>query len=519
MLRKLVSKIKEVFRKMRLTSYKDIEQVRELPIDDSFYKLIEMWQAIYRGDHEDWTHHHITTINGKKKVRKETLNMAKIVSQEMAMLVFNERCEISTSNDELTDYIQEILEENAFDTKFQNYLEYQFSMGGMVIKPFMNPRNKLQLSYVTANNFIPISWDNKNIYEAVFPSTTVRKDKVYTLLEWHLWEENGGDENRTYLIRNELYKAEANSGELGKKVPLSELYPDLEEETRIEDLELPMFVYFSPATANHINPSIPLGVPIYSHVLPTLRAVDNIYDSYMREFRLGKRRIIVPTSAVKAVPDEHGELQRYFDADDEVYEAIDIGDMDNSKVHDNTVSLRVEEHISGINNQLDILSMACGFSSGTFVFDGSGVKTATEVVSENSKTFRTKQAHENIIEARLTQLVHVIVQMADLYDIFPTPSQVFEVSVAFDDSIAEDKTAETDREILLVNEKLTTRVKALMRIHGITEEEAKVLLDEINEEAASAQQEMLDFFGRDGVVPPVPPNGGVNTDGIIEDET
>lgn len=495
MLKKLVAKIKEVFRRMRLTAYKDINQIQDLPIEDEFYKLIEMWKEIYQGQYKEWNYEQINTINGGKNQRKETLNMAKIVSQELATLVFNERCEISTDNDDLTEHINAILEENAFDTKFQNYLEYQFSMGGMVIKPFMNPRGKLQLSYVTADNFIPIKWDNKNIYEAVFPSTTTKRDVVYTLLEWHLWEDD-----TTYLVRNELYKAEKNSGELGRRVPLEELYPDLEEETRIDDLEVPLFVYFHPASANNIDTSNPLGVPVYAHVLPTLKAINDIYNSYMREFRLGKRRIIVPTSAVQAVPDqETGTLRRYFDADDEVYEAMDIGDMDQNKIQDNSVSLRVQEHIEGLNHQLNILAAACGFSAGTFTFDAAtGLKTATEVVSENSKTFRTKQSHENVVEDKLKQLIAVIVQMADLYDIFPTPNEEYEVSVQFDDSIAEDKDAETNREILLVKEKLSTRVKALMKIHGITEEEAIKLKKEIDEEAATAQQEALDFFGRAG---------------------
>lgn len=494
MLQRIIGKIKEVFRRMRLTAYSDISELRELPVSDDFYKLIEMWKQIYMGEYKPWVQENVNTINGITRRDKDTLNMAKIASQELATLVFNERCEISTSNDELTDHIQKILDDNAFNTKFQNYLEYQFAMGGMVVKPFMNPKNKLQLSYVTADNFVPISWDNKNIYEAVFPKRTTKKNAVFTLLEWHLWEEE------TYVVRNELYRAEKDSGELGKRVPLDMLYPDIEEEVRIENLEYPLFVYFQPATANNVDTEIPLGVPIYSHILPTLKAINDIYNSYMREFRLGKRRIIVPTTAIQVVPDESrgGELRRFFDPDDEVYEAMDIGDMDNGKIQDNSVGLRVQEHIDALNSQLNVLSAACGFSAGTFTFEDGGVKTATEVVSENSKTFRTKQSHENIIEAQLKQLVHVIVQMADLYDIFPTPTEEFDVSVMFDDSIAEDKDSETNREILLVNEKMNTRVRALMKIHGITEEEAIKLKEEIDEESAVAMQENIDLFGRNG---------------------
>lgn len=70
---------------------------------------------------------------------------------------------------------------------------------------------------------------------------------------------------------------------------------------------------------------------------------------------------------------------------------MDIGDMDNSKIADISVEIRVEEHVSAINALLNILAMQIGFSSGAFTFDGTGVKTATEVVSEQSETFRTKK--------------------------------------------------------------------------------------------------------------------------------
>lgn len=515
MWRNFIGKIKEVLRKMRLTSVTDVSQLRDLPIDDDFYKRIEIWKQLYKGHYPKWHDTTINTVNGEKKHHKESLNMPKIVAQEMANLVFNERCEITISDKGLLENITTVFEDNLFNVHFQNYLEYQFAMGGMVIKPYVTGEEgsyEIQLAYVTADNFIPISWDNKRIKEAVFPFQTIKGDDKYTHLEWNLWEDD------TYVVKNELYKSDKNSAELGKKIPLAEMYPDLEEEVRIDNIELPMFVYFSPATANHIDIKSPLGVPLFAHAMGTMRALDDVYDSFMREFRLGKRRIIVPTSAIQMTPDQNGTMRRYFDADDEVYEAMDIGNMDDSKIHDNTVQLRVQEHIDGINAHLNTLSMACGFSAGTFSFDGKtgGVKTATEVVSENSKTFRTKQSHEGIVEMRLKELVEVIVQLAELYKIFNAPAGEYDISVEFDDSIAEDKTAEVTRETELVNSKLQSKKRALMKIHGITELEAEELMKEIEEESISAQQTQLDFFGQippqppgntpPGQNPPVPPN-------------
>src|SRR5690625_2962861 len=134
--------------------------------------------------------------------------------------------------------------------------------------------------------------------------------------------------------------------------------------------------------------------------------------------------------------------------------------MDDNTIHDVKVELRVEEHIAAINALLNLFAMQTGFSSGTFTFDGESMKTATEDISEQSKTFKSKQSHETIIEAGLIELVDLILIIADLYDIYKSSGDV-EVSVAFDDSIAEDKAAEIDKQIKLVLNDLQSKRRAI----------------------------------------------------------
>ena len=473
---------------------KNVSQLKTIPVDDSFYKLIDTWKRLYSGYLPEF--HDVTskTIDGQKKRKRATLNMAKVVSQELATIVFNEKCAISTSDEDVTEYIDNVLYNNNFDKTFQNYLEYQFAMGGMVIKPYVSD-DMVKLSYVTADSFIPLTFSNKGIYEGVFINQTSKSDKIYTLLEWHYWE------NSNYIIKNELYESDKTSGELGVKVPLSVMY-DIEEEVSISNLKNPLFVYFKPSTANHIDTSSPLGVSVFAHAMDTLKTLDIAYDSYQREFLLGKRRILVPATAIKTVVDPlTGATNRYFDSNDEVYEAFN---MEQEKIHDNTVELRVEEHIAAINSLLNILAMQIGFNAGAFSFDGkSGLKTATEVVSENSKTFRTKQSHENVIEAGLIQLVESIMELTALYDLGDYNISDLKVSIAFDDSIAEDKGAEIEKQINLVLNGLTSRKRAIKKIHGVTDEEAEEILNEIREEDARSMPEYeqiksdITFFGEE----------------------
>ncbi|WP_367183498.1 phage portal protein [Sporosarcina sp.] len=74
-------------------------------------------------------------MNGPKQRRMATLNMPKVLTQEMATLIFNERCEINIDDDELADNIEGIFKDNKFNKHFQDYLEYQFTLGGMVVNP------------------------------------------------------------------------------------------------------------------------------------------------------------------------------------------------------------------------------------------------------------------------------------------------------------------------------------------------------------------------------------------------
>lgn len=229
--------------------------------------------------------------------------------------------------------------------------------------------------------------------------------------------------------------------------------------------------------------------------MDTLKSLDIAFDSFQREFALGKKRIIVPETAIKTTVDPvSGQITRYFDADDEVYEAMNLGDMDADAIKDISVQLRVEEHISSINALLNILAMQIGFNAGTFTFDGAGVKTATEVISENSETFRTKQDHETNVEAAIQELVEAIVEIADAFNVFPRPAK-YEVSVAFDDSIAQDKDADINEQIKLLSNGLQLKKKALMKIHGLTDKEAEEMLAEIQAEQTTATAEAIDFFG------------------------
>lgn len=63
-----------------------------------------------------------------------------------------------------------------------------------------------------------------------------QKNIYYTLIEFHEWAKDG-----KYVITNELYRSE-NSGLIGVRVPLAEVYEDLEEQVELDGLTRPLFL-------------------------------------------------------------------------------------------------------------------------------------------------------------------------------------------------------------------------------------------------------------------------------------
>lgn len=503
MFRKIIDLMKGGLHKLGL--YSDIKKLtdhKDISIDDYFYEHITNWKQLYAGyfkDHHDYKGFNID--KGHYDAQRHSLKMPKVVSEELATIIYNEKCQINVSQetseegstDKLQEFIEDVLKRNKFNTKFPDFIEKMFALGGGVLKPYVNSNNELSIQFVTADAFLPISYTSTGeVKEGVFIAEIIKGDKKYTHLEWHMYDDAG-----VYTIKHELYKSDKSSSDIGVKVSITELYPDMTiDEFMFPGITRTLFVYLKPNISNNIDISSPLGISIYANSLDTLKAIDIAFDSFIREFRLGKKRIMVPYQALRTITDpKTGRQSRYFDANDEVFQGFKSESPEQDKIADLSVELRVEEHVSAINAMLNLLSMQTGFSPGAFSFDGQSVKTATEVVSENSKTFRTKQAHEVVIEDALKHLIRSIIELADAFDIENYTDKEYEVSIQFDDSIAQDRTADSAFYLSMVSGKLMSQKKAMMLQFGYTEQEADDEIAQIKAETASFMSGEVDGFG------------------------
>ena len=500
---------------------KDVFELEGVPAFREYYNLfIFVWQAIYKGFYKAWHDVPVKTIRDPKGKRRvmATMNAGKMACAQMARYVWNERCSISASmanapeDDPLNGFLQMVLTDNRFGTAFGDLLEKGFALGGCALKEWVEiPKDengndigegKVRIGYTMASQFVPTAWDNSRVNSAIFVSREARDGFYYSVVEWHRLD------GTTYRVTNDLYRQPIKDGEpqniLGWWYPLNEIYPLLSPDTTIYDVHNAFFQYIRPFGANYADDNSPLGMSIFAPALNTLHGLDIMFDSLQREFVLGKKRIIAPARAMKVSAGVNGgRPDRYFDADDEVWEALATDNPEDLKIYDNSVELRIDPHLTGINGDLSILCAQIGFDPGTLSFDAQkGLKTATEVISENSKTFGTVKAHENIIADSLRQMVHAIFELAVHYGLTYNGQTIesmiaggYEVNVTFDDSIIQDRQQDINQGTMLVGAGLMSKKKFMMDTLGYTEEDADKEIAQIAEEGRSNAIDVTRLFG------------------------
>ena len=503
---------------------KDVFELEGVPAFREYYTLfIFIWQAVYKGFYKGWHEVTMKTVKdpkGKKRTLA-TMNAGKMACSQMARYVWNERCTITANRegaedpdtDPLNEYLQQVLNQNRFWQAFGDLLEKSFALGGGALKEWVEiPKDEngndigegsIRIGYTMASQFVPTAWDNSKVSAGIFISREAKDGYYYTVVEWHRLD------GSVYRVTNDLYRMPIKETEepqniLGWWYPLNEIYPLLSPDTTIYDVKNAFFQYIRPFGANYADDNSPLGMSIYAPEMNTLHGLDIMFDSLQREFILGKKRIIAPARAMRMSAGMNGSApQRYFDADDEVWEALATDNPEDLKIYDNSVDLRVEPHIAGINGDLSILCAQIGFDPGTLSFDASkGLKTATEVISENSKTFGTVKAHENNIRDSLEQMVHAIFELAVHYGLSYNGQSIesliaggYNVSIKFDDSVIEDKAAEINQGTMLVGAGLMSKKKFMMDTLGYTEEDADAELKQITEEGKARAVEVTKLFG------------------------
>lgn len=453
--------------------------------------MMAIWKSWYRGNVNDFHYFNKKMIDGKvKKCERLTLNMPKKLCEDFAKLLWSEKVQINLDNKANTEQLLQVLnsKENNFKVNFPNFLERVFALGTGVTVEYKKD-GKTIIDYIDGDVVLPFSYTNSYINGLITVSRwetgSESEKRYYTHLTYHQFKD------KKYIKMNEIYVSSVDTL-LGRELDFKEEMPNVEE-YKTYDTDNPHFQVWKPVIANNFDTDSPMGLSILANQIDKFKAIDIKYDSFNREFLTGKKRILIDRTAVKkkAVPDpETGNVNyvSYFDVNDEVYVAID--GMENQPVKEIDFELRYQEHIDSINAELNYLSSGSGLGQNYYSFDGQGVKTATEVVSENSDTYRTKLHHQIMVQSGLEGLVKAICELEGI----PYTS----VNIAFDDSIIEDENTLINRGVMLYQSKVISLEKFMKKYLHYNEAEIQEEKKKIQNENKVVQPEGMDFFGVNG---------------------
>ncbi|EAE7284466.1 phage portal protein [Listeria seeligeri] len=495
MINQIIASVKGVMRRMGLLKgLKNVTDHKKVNANDEDYKYIDIWKRLYQGHYAEW-HNLNYEHNGNPVNRRQlSMNLPKVTAKYMSKLLFNEKVKINIDNEEAEKFVLNVLKTNGFTKNMERYIEYGEAMGGFVIKVYHDGNQNVKVSFATADCMYPLSNDSENVDECVIANSFQKNGKYYTLLEWNEWQ------NDVYTVTTELYESD-DPNDIGTKVNLSFLFDDIEPFVTLPEFTRPTFVYIKPNIANNKNLTSPLGISVYANALDTLKTLDLMFDSFYQEFKLGKKKVLVPSSFVKTAIGLDGSTTQYFDSTDEAFFLYQGDqDADGKSVKDISVEIRSTEFIESINAMLRIYAMQVGLSAGTFTFDENGLKTATEVVSEKSETYQTKNSHSQLIEQGIKEMIVSILEVGKFIEAYS--GEVVEldtITVDFDDSIAQDEDTTINRYTNAKNQGMIPLKIALQRAWNITEAEADEWAEMLAKEkqAEIPNNDMTGIFGEE----------------------
>lgn len=469
-----------------------LEKLKEKGFDTipaEFYTQIDLWKSWYDGNVRDF--HNYRVFNGQKTVqcRRYTLGMGKKVSEDWANLLMNERVKITLKGQKEQAFFDSVCKDNNFWIKVNEMQEMKSGLGtvayvarvaGLSVKTDDGKivgGGEIKLDYVTAPNIFPLSWENGRVKECAFTSGIAANGSKYVYLQIHRMNDDGN-----YIIENSVYQN--NNGGL-TDAALADV-PGLENIPQTHQTNSPhrWFVIDRLNIANNYDNTLPMGVPAFANAIDQIKGVDIAYDSYVNEFVLGKKRIMIQPGATKTI--EGGPV---FDPNDVTFYVLPEDVNDGNLIQPIDMGLRTQEHNAGLQDMLNALSSRCGFGENHYRFDNGSVATATQVISENSTMFRTIKKHEIILHDVLEELAHIILRLGNSV-LRMGLSEDVEISIDFDDSIIEDTRTELQDMRADVAAGLIRGELYVAKKYGVSEKEARKMMSTMEDMTGEEQDEV-----------------------------
>lgn len=462
-------------------------------ISQSYYSYINKWINIWQGKAE-WLN--IQTVDNKE-YPMYSLGMAKRVCEDLASTITSEPFTITAKKN--NEVLQEDLKKAKVLKKLPAAIEimgYSGTVGTVTriknativnkdgtLTLAKTNKTKIQTIDVNANQIIPLTIEDGEIIDCAIVSKQKRlinnkiKDVYY--LELHELEEKG------YQVTNKFFIKE--DGTEIKVDGVIDTYNTLSN--------VPLFSLGRINRVNPISDNNGLGISLFGDSIDQLTILDLVYNNFGMDFKLGQKLMLINKKLTRVETEEYtdknGNLRTrehiIYPSDIRKQQFIEIGNglMDDGTekpyIFEYNPDLRVGDNKEGVQFALDNLSFKVGFGTHYYSFENGNIVTATEAILSNKDFVNNGRKNREAVNEYLIGICRALLLCEKMLGNTAIDENQ-EIEIAEVDGFLEDDSTIRQRAKEEVSMGLMSKKRYLMKVYGMSEEEAIKELKAINEE-------------------------------------
>lgn len=390
----------------------------------------------------------------------------------------NEKLAINSDDESMTHVLDEHFKD--FGVNQADFVTRAFALGtgGWAVSldnvdedGMAHPDAVVKIEDYDAGQIMPITWSADDCTQCAFATRVEYDGKDYDQCQAHVLKDG------TYHILTQLFEVKTH-----KPVEVEGITKDLNTLSPVKT-----FALVKPAVPNVHYSYCAMGASVFDKAISAIKTTDEALTSFLHHLRVAKPKMFVSDTLIekKTSKTKDGKtLTNYYafgEAEDTVFRTPP-GDEGTDPMRVIQPEMRTQEHENALNAGLKMLSLTCGLGDNYWEWDQhTGLKTATEVVSDSSMLARTLKKHQNALSASIETLIRGVAGVCKHYCNAAVNVEA-EVSIDFDDSIITD--TQTDKnmaltEISMLGAPAALKRRYLMTYYGIGEEEALAIFPDV----------------------------------------
>lgn len=439
---------------------------------------IDAWWRYYKAEADFYTND-IKDVNGvPHKVKVRSMTPGKMVCEDMAGLLYNERASVSVAEDDVmlaaSRWLTSWLKRTRFDDGAPVLMQRTCATGTAAWVLHLRNVQTIGRSsglLVTpqrydARHIVPLDWDGEECTACAFVSTIAVRGEELTQIEVHRPQDNGNYEVMARFFGENGKTATPNGysdGAINTKQPRK------------------TFEIVTLALDNPYWEGSPFGVALFDAAMGALETTELAFDNLGNELVLGKKMLMLPDAMLRK-DEETGRMILPQEDNMQFYVALnDVTAYSDGKpiITEYNPKLRADEDVKMLSTALQVLGKRSGFGTRYYALDDAGgVTTAKQVASDNSEMMRTIHKHGQIIRPAIEGIVSAAAAIYRSIGTVSMPDIAGAVNVVMGDSIVQDDDSIRERDRADVAAGLLAKWKYMVRWQGYSEKEAKAECNE-----------------------------------------